>query len=295
MAATTRFSLEDQGELFFSTTATSRAIRASLRAGRIRHVAGRIYTKNSDDPLETVLRRRVWDLAAGMFPGAVIVDRTAFEPLPAGAEGSIFLCSDTARVVRLPGVVLNCRKGQGPAGADTPFLGVALCMSSWPRRFPENMRPSRARSGVPRTLSRPELESQLETLLANQGESALGRLRDEAAQIATEIDCEQEFEQLDALIGALLGTREAPLASELARATRSGEGWDEARIELFDRLVAGLHSHVPVDRPAVESQTGSTFAFYEAYFSNFIEGTEFTVREAAWPRPRPIFTAPMRC
>jgi Fic/DOC family len=153
-------------------------------------------------------------------------------------------------------------------------------MSSWPRRFLENMRPSRARSGVPRTLSRPELESQLETLLSNQGESELGRLRDEAAQVASEIGCEHEFEQLDALIGALLGTREAPLASALARATRSGEGWDEARLELFDRLVVALHGRIPIDRPVLDGQTGSTFAFYEAYFSNFIEGTEFTVREA---------------
>jgi hypothetical protein len=280
MGATTRFSLEDQNEVFFSTAATSRAIRGLLRAGRIRHVAARIYTKNLDDPLEEVVRRRVWDVAGGMFPGAVVVDRTAFEPLPAGPEGSIFLCSDTARVVRLPGVVLNCRRGPGPASGDAPFLGGALYMSSWPRRFLENMRESRARSGVRRTLSRPEMERQLEMLLANQGEQELNRLRDEAERIAPELGSEREIERLSALIGALLGTREAPLQSPLARATRAGEGWDEARIALFDALFAALHAHVPIDRPAGERQSGSTFAFYEAYFSNFIEGTEFTVAEA---------------
>jgi hypothetical protein len=280
MAATARFSLDQQGEVFFSATATSRAVRALLRAGRIRHVAARIYTKNLEDPLEEVVRRHVWELAAGVFPGAVIADRTAFEPLPAGPEGSIFLCSDTARVVRLPGLVLNCRKGPGPANGDTPFLGVALYMSSWPRRFLDNMRPSRARSGVRRTLSRAEIEAQLEALLSNRGEGELNRLRDEAARIAAEVDRRRELEDLSSLIGALLGTREAPLASPLARATRAGQGWDQARLVLFERLFAELHAHVPVDRPAGERRSSSTFAFYEAYFSNFIEGTEFTIEEA---------------
>jgi hypothetical protein len=36
---------------------------------------------------------------------------------------------------------------------------------------------------------------------------------------------------------------------------------------------------VPVDRPVAE-RISSTFSFFEAYFSNFIEGTEFTIEEA---------------
>jgi hypothetical protein len=65
----------------------------------------------------------------------------------------------------------------------------------------------------------------------------------------------------------------------LARAVRARESWDEARLELFDVLFAALHEHVPVDRP-VDERISPTFSFYEAYFSNFIEGTEFTVEEA---------------
>ena len=70
------FSLEDQPEVFFTSTETSRSIRRLLDAGRLRHVGGRLYTRNLDDPFEEVLRRRVWDVAAGHFPGAVIVDRS---------------------------------------------------------------------------------------------------------------------------------------------------------------------------------------------------------------------------
>ena len=293
MATTTRFSLADEEEVFFSSTATSRAVRALLREGRIRQVAGRLYTKNLDDPLEDVVRRRAWIVAAGAFPRAVIVDRTAFEARPAGQEGSIFLCSDRSRVVRLPGLVLNCRRGPGPIAGDAPFMGERLYMSSWPRRFLDNMRQSRARSGVKRTLSRAELEVQLERLLANRGEDELNRLRAEAAAIAPLIDREQEAEELSALIGALLGTRAGLLASSIGRATRAGESWDEARLPLFDELFAALHRHVPIDHPAPE-RISPTFSFYEAYFSNFIEGTQFTIEEAreiifegAMPADRP--------
>jgi fido (protein-threonine AMPylation protein) len=288
-----RFSLAEQDEVFFSSTATSRAVRGLLRAGRIRQIAGRLYTKNLDEPLEDVARRRAWLIAGGLFPGAVVVDRSAFEARPAGLEGSIFLCSDTSRVVRLPGLVLNCRRGTGPVVGDTPLMGEALHMSSWPRRFLDNMRPSRARSGSKRTLNQAELEAQLERLLANRGEDELNRLRDDATEIAPLIEREQEAVELSALIGALLGTREAPLASRLGRAARAGESSDEQRLALFDVLFASLHEYVAVDRPAPE-RISATFSFYEAYFSNFIEGTEFTVEEAqeivfagAMPADRP--------
>lgn len=279
MAATRGFSLVDRGEVFFSSTATSRAVRALLREGRIRQIAGRLYTKNLDDPLEEITRRRVWDIAAGFFPGAVIVDRTAFEAKPSGQEGSIFLCSETHRTTRLPGLVLNCRAGTGPAPGDMAFMDEALYMSSWSRRFLDNVAHSRSRSGVRRTLSRAELEVQLERVLASRGEVELSKLRDEATEVAPLIDRDDEAKTLSTLIGTLLGTRDTTLASSIGRAARAGESWDEDRLALFDALFAALHTYFPTDRRASE-RIPPTFSFYEAYLSNFIEGTEFTVEEA---------------
>ena len=277
---TTTFSLEEQPEVFFSTTRTSRAIRRLLVAGELRHIAGRLNTRNLADPLEDVVRRRVWDVVAGYFPGAVVTDRTAFELRPAGDEGSVFLCSHTRRVVRLPGVVLNCRRGPGAASGDQPFMGLGIHLSSWPRRFLENMRPSRSRTGVSRTLSSAEMEGHLQAILVNQGEEELNRLREEAHRLAPEIGATEQSARLSAVIGALLGTRQDSLITAGARATRAGMGWDEARLPLFDELLAALDAYVPVDRPERLGQTGPPFAFFEAYFSNFIEGTEFLVEEA---------------
>ncbi len=290
----TTFSLDEQPEIFVSKTAASRAIRRLLDAGEVRHVAGRLYTKNVVDPLSDVVRRRVWDIAGIYFPGAVLVDRTAFELRPAGEEGSVFLCSTTRRVVRLPGVVLNCRRGPGPATGDQPFMDGGLYLSSWPRRFLDNARSSRARSGISRTLSAAELEQQLQAVLVNQGEDELNRLREGAHRLAGELDAERECARLDTIIGALLGTGEAEPITAGARALRAGRGWDERRLGLFDELMAALQAHVSVDRPERPVHMRAPFAFFEAYFSNFIEGTEFLVSEAeeivfagAMPADRP--------
>lgn len=278
---TTTFSLSDQPEVFFSTTPTSRAIRRHLAAGEIRHIAGRLYTRNLADPLDDIVRRRVWDIAAGYFPGATVVDRTAFETRPAEPDGSVFLCGPTRRIVRLPGAVLSCRRGPSPADGDLPFLGGDLFLSSWPRRFLDNARPTRARGGAAqRTLTAAEIEDQLQRVLVNQGESELGRLRDEARRLAPQLDADAELAWLDRRIGALLGTRPGRLASPRARAARTGLAWDEARVPLFDALLAALNAHVPVDRPERADHAGPPFAFFEAYFSNYIEGTEFLVEEA---------------
>src|SRR5215212_8497649 len=188
MASTTRaFSLADHPEVFFSTTATSRAIRRHLAVGEIRHIHGRLYTRNLTDPLDTVVRRSLWQIAGGYFPGAVIMDRTALDLRPSGAEGSVFLCSRSQRVVRLPGLVLNCRRGPGAAADDRPFMDTRLYLSSSARALLDNLRPSRARGGVRRTLSRTEIEEQLEQLLVRQGEAAVRRTREDACRVAEEI------------------------------------------------------------------------------------------------------------
>jgi fido (protein-threonine AMPylation protein) len=124
------------------------------------------------------------------------------------------------------------------------------------------------------------MEGRLQDMLAKQGEAELNRLQDAAAAIAPALDAAEELEELRSLIGALLGTVDAPLSSEGARAAAAGRGWDDRRLPLLDGLMAALHAVVLPRRPGGDRDSRSTFAFYEAYFSNFIEGTEFTVEEA---------------
>jgi hypothetical protein len=272
------FSLEEQPEVFFSTTPTSRAIRARLQKGEVRRLGPRLYTKNLTDDREAVARRGWSRIAAGYFPGAVIVDRTALENRPA-EDGSVTLAANTRRELRVAGLRLRPRLGHGPVDGDMPWMGEELYMSSQPRAFLENMRRSRAREGVPRTLRPDELEARLDQH-AQLRPTALNELRDAARALAPQLDAEEDFARLDQLIGALSGTREGRLQTARGQARAAGAPFDVARITRFEQLHQHLQGTAPPTLPANPDHQLSTFAFFEAYFSNFIEGTEFTLEEA---------------
>jgi hypothetical protein len=163
--------------------------------------------------------------------------------------------------------------------SDRPFIG-GLRIASPARAFLENMRSSRAREGVARTLSKREIEERLDELLRHGGEPAIQRLRDDARDVAAQLRLPEEFQRLDALIGTLLGTREAALESAVAIARAAGMPYDPLRLDLFQRLFTELAGTAPVTRLARPTD-GPALPFFEAYFSNFIEGTEFAVDEAA--------------
>jgi len=273
--------LSELPEAFVSHTGISRAVSRAVKAGRLRKLASRLYTRNLDDPPEDIVRRNLWGIVAGYFPGSLIADRTAFEAAPA-SDGSLCLVSQQGRTVELPGVVLRPRRGSGPIASDMPFV-EGLYLSSWTRAYLENMRPSRARGGrVPRTLRRTEVEERLDLLARTAGEAGVNRLRDGAWEIAVELGLETEAAQLDSLIRALLGTRRSQLDCPVAIARGRGRPYDPDRLELFHKLHQALRGRPPSIRPTPSRDAGSraTLAFFEAYFSNFVEGTEFLVDEA---------------
>jgi len=275
------FSIDAMPEVFVSDTAISRAVSAAVARGRLRKLASRLYTRNLDEEPERLVRRNWYYLVTSYFPDALITDRTALENQPA-PDGSVCLISDRKRDVVLPGLVFRPRKGPGPLESDKPFIGGAR-LASPARAWLENMRPSRARGErLARTLSREEIESRLDALLRRQGEAAMNRLRDEARAIAPRLGLEEEFEVFDALVGTLLGTRDAGVKSVVGKARAAGRPFDPDRLRLFEVLFAALRETVPTDRPAPKrtGQANANLAFYEAYFSNFIEGTEFSVEEA---------------
>ncbi len=265
-------------EVFVSNSELASAVSRETKLGRLRKLSSRLYTRNLTEPPERIVHRNLWPLVAAYLPGALIADRTALENRPA-ADGSVFLIADHKRDISLPGVTLRPRKGRPPLESDRPFID-SLRIASPARAFLENMRPSRARDGVARTLSKRELEERLDELLRRGGEPALQRLRDDAREIAGLLDLRDEFQSLDALIGTLLGTRGAPLESPVAVARAAGLPYDPQRLELFQCLFAELAGSAPMTRLA-RTTDGVALPFFEAYFSNFIEGTEFAVDEAA--------------
>jgi hypothetical protein len=275
------FSLATCPEVFVSHTAISDAVYEAVGRGELRKIGSRLYTRNLTEDPERLVRRNWYHLITSYYPDALITDRTALENKPA-EDGSVFLVSEKGSETKLPGLTLRPRQGAGAIDSDKPFIGGAR-LASTARAYLENIRPSRARGGrVPRTLNGDELEQRLDALLRSQGEGALNKLRDDARAIAPELGLESEYEKLNDLIGAFLGTREAKTDSAVGKARTAGQPFDPDRITLFETLFGALRDAIPTPRPA-SAQTGeaiATLAFFEAYFSNFIEGTEFSVGEA---------------
>ncbi len=265
-------------EVFVSNSDLAAAVSREFRLGRLRKLGSRLYTRNLKEQPEKLVQRHLWPLVDAYLPGALIADRTALENRPA-ADGSVFLIADHKRDIALPGVMLRPRKGPAALETDRPFIG-SLRLASPARAFLENMRHSRARSGVARTLSRGEIEERLDEILRRSGVDALQRLRNDARGVANQLGMAEEFQKLDTLIGTLLGTRETRLASSVAIARAAGVPYDPERLDLFQQLFAELAATAPVIRPA-RPTNGLALPFFEAYFSNFIEGTEFAVDEAA--------------
>uniref|UniRef100_UPI00404B3DD8 Fic family protein n=2 Tax=Flavobacteriaceae TaxID=49546 RepID=UPI00404B3DD8 len=92
-----------------------------------------------------------------------------------------------------------------------------------------------------------------------------------------------EFEKLNKLISALLTTKPSKiLTSPIAVARALGNPYDKHRIELFEKLFIELQQQPYKDRKDINTETIAfrNFAFFEAYFSNYIEGTIFEIEEA---------------
>jgi hypothetical protein len=282
----TQHSDRDTAEVLFSVEddAHARALRRLAETGALRRIYGGVYTRNLDSPVEAVVLRNWAAIVSHLLPGAVLAYRSALEHRP--VDGVLHVRRGrTRRKLELPGLTIEVFSGAGAAPLLEPptpdLLHRNIYMPSEARGFLENM--GTARGAAARVLPQADIEARLDRILTIRGDFKLNDLRDQARAIANKLDMAAESKRLDGLIGALLGTHEEKkLRSKLALARAAGRPYDPDRLELFDVLHAALADAVfahPAD-PATKGTALANFAFFEAYFSNFIEGTTFEVEEA---------------
>lgn len=250
--------------------------------GQLRRLYPGIYTDDLVQPLEAIVRRELFALCSLITPGSVISHRSALgggRPTPAG---NVFLTGPNRRDFNLPGVTLRMTKGPGPLASDIQiptFLGNVF-ISSQARALLENLTASRGDPSERRTLGFQGVEAWLDRFISHDISGGINRIRDTARAIAEPLGLQEDFEQLDAIIGALLGTRRARLSSRAAIARTAGRPYDDARVTLFQTLAAALQQ-TPLQVPPGDPQAVPHLqAFIETYFSNYIEGTEFEIEEA---------------
>ncbi|MBT2559257.1 Fic family protein [Hymenobacter sp. ISL-91] len=271
--------------LVFGTSdpALNRRIRQARQREELREVAPRIYSPDLTTPPAVLVRKNWLPIIQHLFPGAIISHRSQLEGQPTG-DGHLFLTYKYTRNVELPGLTVHLLEGPGPQPGDAPFGGGDILFASEARGLLENLQPARVRKGgVSKALPIETVEERLEMVLRVRGEAGLNALRDQARDVATALNWPDELAALQRIVGALLTTHSIKvLSSPVARARALGLPFDAGRVALFTTLAGALRTTALPERvdPAPVAPAYYTVAFFEAYFSNFIEGTVFQVDEA---------------
>lgn len=270
-------------EVVFSSSdpTLSKQVSKLEKAGKLRKIAPRIYSPNFTDSPQKIVRRNLFAILGKLYPGSVLSHRSALEFKPTSA-GHIFLTYTYTKKISLPGITLRFMEGHGPIEGDNPFSGE-LYTSQLERALLENMQVSRQPRPESKTVTLPELEERLEQVIRVKGEAGLNELRDKARAIAEQLGMQTEFEKLNKFISALQNTKPSKiLSSPIAVARAFGNPYDPARLPLFEKLFIELKQKEFAALPEKNksSQSIRNFAFFEAYFSNYIEGTEFELEDA---------------
>ena len=274
--ATTDDSLLLYAEL---SPAEIRATQRKLRDGSLKRIAPGLVTKLPEEAWPALIARERIRILAALYPNAVIGPRSAFHG-GTPSDGVMYLTYSYTKRIELPGMTVQLLSGHGPAPGDIPMMGRNLYFPSTPRVLMENLTVSRGK--VKKSVGKAGVEQRLISTCEARGEEALGPLRNQARAIAPTLGLEREFTILDALIGAVLGTRKTDMTTIVGKAMVANIPYDANRLALFEALAAQLRS-TPLKQPGttINSEQGRIhFAFLESYFSNFIEGTEFDVNEA---------------
>ena len=271
--------------VFFDDVASRDTLTRAVADGRIRRLAPRLYSADLvSDPAEIVVANR-WLILGRLLPGALIVDRSAAQDGRVSGD-CIFVASDSGRKsIQLPGMEVRIRPGRPLTEPfeDLPWPN-GLAMSSPARILVDNLAVTRGRSGrTPRTLSLAELEDWLAAKAITWGPERMSRLRDDATTLAEALGKFDQVDEIKRLFDQLTGDQSLrPTAGPLLQALTHGRAWDERRVEMFNRLAQSLTGYDDPDVPdwLPAGPEAEALPFFESYFSNYIEGTVFTVPEA---------------
>ena len=269
-------------EIIVATKEKSKEINKLEKEGLVKKIAPRLYTSNIDEAPEKTVRRNWYRLLSELYPDAFLSHRSALEKMPTPG-GHIYLTHSYTDNINLPGLSIHFQKGHTAIDPDDTLFFGNLKSSGLARAYLENLERSRKSGEESKTLTREQLEEKIELFLRVKGEDALNQVRERARDLATLLGMEKEWMSLNRLISDMLGTGLSKnLKSPVAKARVLGEPVDPDRLELFESLYEELITKEYPDYTEKNKtiQSYQNFAFFESYFSNYIEGTEFTVDEA---------------
>ena len=252
------------------------------RAGLAQRLAPGIYAVGATLPIEQVARHHLHAIVAHIFPGGVFCGVSA---LAGGfpTEGCIYVSHPNpsrTQKVSLPGLTIYPILGPGILPGDI-LLPQGIAISGQARTLVENMdtpgRRPRHRTGTP------AVDDRIDEFDRTGGAGRIKTTLEQLDVIASSFD-QNLVRPIRERLVALLGTHNndiTPPPSGALQARLDGNPYDSHRLTMIDSLVEMLAQSSPRPVHAIPPPSRwEWLAFFEAYFSNFIEGTEFGVDEA---------------
>lgn len=263
--------------LFARDFTSEPARRRRVASGAVRELSRGVWTDEvDDDPADVVMRN--WRTIVGtMMPGAVITGRSAFDMRP--IDGQLFVSHSRAKPLTLPGLTVY---PDGRAGwrrpDDVPLDATGSLYGASPIRALIDNAETRGRPGtVQRRLTRDELHDKVAHIVTTSTPRQVQNILDQIGGEVNGVAAESIRVFFEAARGNIHTVK---TGSRAMNAAQLGETYDATRVARFAQYAEELARTIPIERYVTEPGRAEYTPFYEAYFSNYIEGTTFTIEEA---------------
>ena len=237
-----------------------------------------VNAEGGSDDVQRRVRTRWMDIGGTLIPGGVVSHISAIRGQPQEDVWTVSHPTLVRKRLELPGLAFQLVKGPGPLPGDMPLGQSGLYWSSQARMLLENVGRK-----APRRVGQEEVEAWLIEHLNASGERFLNDLRDKAASLAERLGMQDQLETLRSMIGELLGTHaKGELKTHDGVLISQGKSVDRERMERFGLLANYLRGAA---LPRIEEVVPAGIprhnrAFVESYFSNYVEGTKFSIEDA---------------
>ncbi|MFA6036962.1 MAG: Fic family protein [Legionellales bacterium] len=265
--------------IFAGVTQSAKSLSKRLLKGELRRIHQGIYTEDLETPLTQIVQKDWMSIIPYIVSNGILSFRTAFDLKP--VENIVLMTSSYTKTIPLPGLTIKVQKGDYQHFIEP--VSFNLSRSNETRMLLENLSVVRAKTmKLIKVVGQQGVEHYLSKVLRVRGEAHLNRIRDDAKQIAMLLSLESEYKTLNQIISALLSTHSDDfLKTPYAKAMAKKVPYDATRIQLFESLALYLKRCIFMKRAYLyDKKSFNNLSFFESYFSNYIEGTRFTIDEA---------------
>jgi len=270
--------------LFSKDSNQAKQLSRLYRQKKIRRIYHGIYTDNFKTSIAEIVKSNWMNIVSHIVSKGILSFRTAMElrPIPFKNKSIVFITSSYTKTITLQGLVIKILKGNNHNYIEQVLPNIAR--SNRARMLLENLTIVRGTDYKDiKTIGIEGVEIFLSKDMRLGNEKSLNKIRDEAKEMAEGLGLTTEYEKLDQIISALLSTHPKTdiLTTKYAKSVAKKESYDSSRIKLFEDLTIYLKKCKFKKRKYIYSKASfKNLTFFESYFSNYIEGTEFIIDEA---------------